>query len=79
MKSILQAIVFASVIGFAVTRPFMPLHAASPLGTYEAMAHVLVGGLFGAWFGGRVKWCLYCGIGLSVLEVICATVGVLNK
>lgn len=37
---------------------------------FQAIAHLWVGGLFAAGFLGK-RWCLYQGIGLSVVEVAC--------
>jgi hypothetical protein len=36
---------------------------------FQAMAHLFVGGLFGAYFAGRQKLLLWLGIGLSVAEL----------
>lgn len=40
---------------------------------FQALAHVWVGGLFGAWLERRTNWfAFWLAIGLTVLEVACA-------
>lgn len=41
-------------------------------GTYQAVAHIFVGGLLGAWLASRQRAYLWIVLGLSVLEVIAA-------
>jgi hypothetical protein len=54
----------------AVGRFLIPGHALSLPGTYEAFAHLWVGGLLGAWCCSR-NWRLLAAVGLlSVLEVV---------
>ena len=38
---------------------------------FQGIAHVFVGGLFGAYAGGRVRRALWLAIALTVLETIC--------
>ena len=40
-------LIIAAVL-IAALRPFMPLHSASLQGSYEAMAQIAIGSLFGA-------------------------------
>ncbi len=70
MKAKIICILVAVLIG--AVRPFLETHHASASGSYEAIAHLFVGGLFGAWAVGGDRVWLYLGIGLSALEVICA-------
>jgi hypothetical protein len=39
---------------------------------FQGVAHIWVGGLFGAWFSGKKKLCPYLAVGLTVLEIVCA-------
>ena len=41
-------------------------------GSYEALAHLFVGGVVGAWLVTRARWLLVIGIGLTVVEVASA-------
>jgi hypothetical protein len=70
-------IAVAALIG--LVRPFLPAHAVSLAGTYEAVAHLFIGGLCGAWLmtssGGngardRALW-VYVILGLSAIELAC--------
>jgi hypothetical protein len=63
-------IVVAKLI--AAARPFMPLHSASLPGSYEAMAHIFVGGLIGAWIVNRQRWLLFTAFAITAVEVACA-------
>ncbi len=74
----MKTAVIAVAILVAVIRPFLPTHPLSPQGSYEAFAHVFVGGVLGAWFASRAKWLLYTAIGLGVVEVASATWGTLR-
>ncbi len=38
---------------------------------FQAVAHLYVGGLLGAWWVGRDRWLLWIAVGLSVVEVVC--------
>lgn len=64
-------VLFAVVIGvlrFVIT-PRLNLPTAE--GSYEAVAHLFVGGLFGAWLV-KPKKALWCAtaVGLSLLELV---------
>ena len=41
--------VITLAVAVAIARPFLPPHPVSMQGSYEALAHLLVGGVFGAW------------------------------
>lgn len=43
---------------------------------FQAVAHLYVGGLFGAFFAGRVRLYLYLAIGLSLTEAACFLLGI---
>jgi hypothetical protein len=74
----MQAVVILVAIVIAVLRPFLPTHPVSLQGSYEAIAHMVVGGILGAWLVSRARWLLYTAIALSVVEVVCATIGALR-
>ena len=63
-------IAFAIVLG--VIRPFLSPHPVGLPGSYEALAHLFVGGVVGAWLVTRARWLLVIGIGLTVVEVASA-------
>lgn len=56
---------------FAVP-PHEPLF--SVVGSYQAVSHVFVGGLFGAAIADwrNAKWCLWLGLGMTTVEVFAA-------
>jgi hypothetical protein len=63
-------IAIALVLG--VIRPFLSPHPVSLQGSYEALAHLFVGGVIGAWLVTRARWLIVIGIGLTVVEVASA-------
>jgi hypothetical protein len=67
--------VIAIAIVLAVARPFLAPHAVSLQGSYEALAHLFVGGVFGAWLVTKSRWLLVIGIGLTVVEIVSAVAG----
>lgn len=71
----LRGVVIAIAVVIAIVRPFMPMHPVSPQGSYEAIAHLFVGGILGAWLATRERWLLAIAIGLSVVEVLSALIG----
>ena len=54
---------------FGILRFFMPTHALSLPGTYEAFAHLFLGGLAGAWAVSKDKYYLFLVIMLSIVEI----------
>ena len=68
----MKPLVIVTVVLIAVMRPFMPLHSVSLPGSYEAMAHIVVGGLIGAWLVNRERWLLMSALAVSAVEVVCA-------
>ena len=68
----MKLLVIVAAIGIAAARPFMTSHAVSSQGSYEAMAHVFVGGLIGAWLVNRKRWLLITALAISAVEVVCA-------
>jgi hypothetical protein len=55
---------------FAVTRFLIPTHPLSTHGTYEAFAHLFVGGLIGAWMASRRKVYLGLAVVMAVVELV---------
>ncbi len=55
---------------FSVGRFFIPSHGLSLTGTYEAFAHLFIGGLIGAWIGTRQTWLVWVIAGLSAVELL---------
>lgn len=47
--------------------------------SYEAFAHLLVGALIGAWWVTRRRWMLVAFALLTVVEVVCAAIGIAMK
>jgi hypothetical protein len=67
--------IIAIAIVLGVIRPFLSPHPVSLQGSYEAIAHLFVGGVIGAWLVTRARWLLVIGIGLTVVEVASAVAG----
>lgn len=55
---------------FGVARFFMPSHALSAAGTYEAFAHLFLGGLIGAWLVSRNWVYLFLILTLTAVETV---------
>ncbi len=72
VSKLTKPLVIIGAVLIAGIRPFMPLHSASLQGSYEALAHLVVGGLFGAWLANRARWLLMTALALSAVEVLCA-------
>jgi hypothetical protein len=70
--------VIALVVFVAAIRPFMPPHPVSLPGSYEAMAHILAGGLIGAWLVNRQRWLLWSVIGFSAVELLSAAASLMR-
>jgi hypothetical protein len=68
----MKPLIIIAVVLIAIARPFMPMHAVSWQGSYEATAHIFVGGLIGAWLAKRERWLLVSAVGVSAVEVVCA-------
>ena len=64
--------IIAMAVVLGVIRPFLSPHPVSLQGSYEAIAHLFVGGVVGAWLVTRARWLLVIGIGLTVVEVASA-------
>ncbi len=55
---------------FSVLRFFMPTHSLSLPGTYQAFAHLFIGGLIGAWLVSKEKSYLFMLLALSAVELV---------
>jgi hypothetical protein len=64
--------IIAVVVVLGVIRPFLSPHPVSLQGSYEAIAHLFVGGVIGAWLISRARWLFVIGIGLTIVEVASA-------
>ena len=64
--------IIAIAVVLGVIRPFLSPHPVSLQGSYEALAHLFVGGVVGAWLVTRARWLLVIGIGLTIVEVASA-------
>lgn len=67
-----NALTLLAALGVGVVRPFLTAHPLSLEGSYEAFAHLFVGGLIGAWLVTRERLYLGLVIGLSVIELASA-------
>ena len=61
--------VIAIAVVLGVIRPFLSPHPVSLQGSYEALAHVFVGGVIGAWMVTKARWLIAIAIALTVVEV----------
>ena len=57
-------VVIAAAIVLGVIRPFLAPHPVSLQGSYEACAHLFVGGIIGAWLVTKARWLLAIGVAL---------------
>jgi hypothetical protein len=57
-------------VTFGVFRFTMPSHPLSLPGTYEAFAHLFLGGLIGAWLISKDRFYLLLILALSVVETV---------
>ena len=56
-------------ITFGLIRFAIPSHPVSASGTYEALAHLFVGGLIGAFMVSKDWWYLAVAVALSAVEL----------
>jgi peptidoglycan/LPS O-acetylase OafA/YrhL len=70
-------ILIALSTAFAVVRFAVGHRDPSLPGTYQALAHLFVGGLLGAWLVDRQgrRDCLYLALALSAVELLAFVVG----
>jgi hypothetical protein len=59
-------------LAVGIVRPFLTSHPLSAQGSYEAFAHLFVGGLIGAWLVTRARLYLGLVIVLSIVELVSA-------
>jgi hypothetical protein len=81
-----KTITTLAAVAIGVVRPWLVAHELPPHldATYQAAAHLLVGGLVGAAIiGGRkwdgFGWAVWLIVILSAIEVICAVATVLSR
>ncbi len=65
-------LILLSALAVGIVRPFLTAHPLSLEGSYEAFAHLFVGGLIGAWLVTRERLYLGLVIGLSIVELVSA-------
>ena len=65
-------LVVVAALAVGIIRPFLTAHPLSAEGSYEAFAHLFVGGLIGAWLVTRERLYLGLVIGLSIVELATA-------
>ena len=75
----MKFVVIAAAVVLGIIRPFLSPHPVSMQGSYEAIAHMFVGGVIGAWLVTRAPWLLATAIVLAIVEVGSALFGVLVK
>jgi uncharacterized membrane protein YdcZ (DUF606 family) len=69
-RSCVTYLVLLVALAFCLARPFAPGHGVSLAGSYEAFAHLFVGGLLGAWVVCRRWWLLYVVGVMSLVELL---------
>lgn len=72
-----------SAIAVAVIRPFLLFHELGEhaMSSYMAFAHLLVGFLLGSWCQSGATWRDWRSltvIGLTIVEVVCATIKIVS-
>jgi hypothetical protein len=75
----MRYVVIAIAVVLAVIRPFLSPHPVSAQGSYEAMAHLFVGGVIGAWMVTKARWLIAVAIALTAVEVGSAIFGALMQ
>lgn len=68
-------VVMAGAIIVTLLRMTVPGHDLSYAGSYEAFAHLFVGGLLGAWYVSRDHWLLAVVGVMSFLELLAFLAG----
>ena len=63
-------VLLAVAVLLTALRATVPGHGPSWAGTYEALAHLFVGGLLGAWFVQRRGWYLAVVGAMSMIELV---------
>ncbi len=58
------------VVALSIVRFMIPSHPLSGPGSYEAVAHLVVGFLIGAYVAGRDRRYLWAALALSAVEVV---------
>lgn len=66
----MRAALWLVALAMAVLRFFIPTRDLSPSGSYEAFAHLFVGGLLGAWLATKKCKYLKVAVFLTVIELI---------
>jgi len=69
---LVDVLVIVSATAIAIVRPFVTTHGVSLTGSYEAMAHIVVGIMLGGYWYGKHRWLLGGALGLTSVELSCA-------
>ena len=67
-----RGLIVLTAVAVGITRPFLTSHPLSAEGSYEAFAHLFIGGLIGAWLVKRERLYLGLVVGLSIVELASA-------
>ena len=67
----IKYVTFLVSICFGFARIFVTPGEITPAGSFQAFAHIFVGGIFGAAIALRSYYYFILGIGLSILELTC--------
>ena len=70
--NVARGLILLIAFGVGIARPFLTRHPLSLAGSYEAFAHLFIGGLIGAWLISRERLYLGLVIALSVVELVSA-------
>lgn len=70
--NIKHGLIALAALAVGIIRPFLTSHPLSAEGSYEAFAHLFVGGLIGAWLVTRERLYLRLVVGLSIVELASA-------
>lgn len=67
-----RGLIVLTALAVGIVRPFLSSHPLSLEGSYEAFAHLFVGGLIGAWLVKRERLYLGLVVALSIVELASA-------
>jgi hypothetical protein len=66
-----MAVILLAAIIIGGIRPFLESHPVSATGSYEAISHLFLGGLIGAWLATRQRLYIWIVVALSIVELAC--------
>lgn len=71
-ENIRRGLIVLTALAVGIVRPFLSSHWLSAEGSYEAFAHLFVGGLIGVWLVKRESLYLGLVVTLSIVELTSA-------